>query len=143
MAITKDFVLAGDAVFTIDAPDKHRTYKVRLKPAKGNYPATYFVSTLAGPENTKDYVYVGILDPKTGQVRTTDKSKTWTNTLRLRLLNRVLAKVWAGDHAAYEAHGYKTHHMGRCGRCGHDLTTPQSIERGIGPECWKHLGMAT
>jgi hypothetical protein len=26
-------------------------------------------------------------------------------------------------------------HSGRCGRCGRTLTTPDSIERGLGPEC--------
>src|ERR1019366_4832357 len=26
-------------------------------------------------------------------------------------------------------------HEGKCGRCGRKLTVPESIERGIGPEC--------
>lgn len=27
------------------------------------------------------------------------------------------------------------HHCGKCGRCGRKLTNPESIARGIGPEC--------
>jgi hypothetical protein len=34
--------------------------------------------------------------------------------------------------------GYKIQHEGKCCRCGRTLTTPESIERGIGPECVKH-----
>ena len=29
-------------------------------------------------------------------------------------------------------------HEGRCGKCGKKLTTPESIERGLGPECAKN-----
>jgi hypothetical protein len=27
-------------------------------------------------------------------------------------------------------------HEGRCGACGRRLTVPESIERGLGPECY-------
>lgn len=142
MSVTKEFILAGKAVFTIDGPDKHRTFKVTFKKANGNFPDMYFVSTLTGPENTKDFTYMGILNPEFGQVRTTGKSDKWKNTFRFRLLNRVLLRIWSNDHAAYEAHGYKTHHEGKCGRCGHALTVPSSIESGFGPECIKYMGQA-
>lgn len=29
--------------------------------------------------------------------------------------------------------------IGRCGKCGRTLTDPESIERGIGPECWSRM----
>ncbi len=30
-------------------------------------------------------------------------------------------------------------HIGKCGVCGRALTRPESILRGIGPECWEKL----
>jgi hypothetical protein len=27
------------------------------------------------------------------------------------------------------------HHENHCGRCGRTLTVPESVERGIGPDC--------
>lgn len=138
--VTKQFVLAGDAIFTIKSPDgKHRTYRVTRVEGNDRWPEAYFVKTLVGPDNTEDYAYLGKLDTFTGQVSTTAKSKSWQDTTRLRLLNRVLARVWTGDHDAYLQHGYYTHHEGRCGRCGRILTVPSSIESGIGPECAKKM----
>lgn len=142
MTVSKDFVLAGNATFTISAPDKHRTYRVSFVAGKerhggGRWPDAYFVHTLTGPNNETDYSYLGMLNPGTGEVFITRASTSWGGTMRLRLLNRVLARVWAGDHAAYQGHGYDTMHAGCCGRCGRKLTTPDSIESGIGPECRK------
>ena len=31
-------------------------------------------------------------------------------------------------------------HCGRCGRCGRKLTVPESIDRGIGPDCTNMMG---
>ncbi len=136
--VTKQFVLAGDAIFTIKSPDgKHRTYRVTKVEANDRWPEAYFVKTLTGPQNTDDYAYVGRLDVYTGQVSTTAKSRSWDGTTRLKLLNRVLARVWGDDHDAYLKHGYYTYHAGRCGRCARLLTVPSSIESGIGPECSK------
>ncbi len=136
--IAKEFITAGKAVFTIEGPTGHYTYRVELVPGNDRYPATaYFTKLLTGPDNTTDFTYIGKLDPNTGTVAVTAKSKHYETALPFRLLNRVLARVWAGDHAAYEAHGYKTHHEGKCGRCGRALTVPSSVESGIGPECAK------
>jgi hypothetical protein len=33
-------------------------------------------------------------------------------------------------------------HEGKCGRCGRTLTVPESIDRGIGPECAGKIGGA-
>ena len=143
MTVSKDFVLAGNATFTVTAPDKHRTYRVTFqrgtprRNGEGNWPDAYFVHTLTGPNNETDYTYLGMMNAATGEVFTTRASKTWDGTLRLRLLNRVMARVWAGQHEAYTAAGYDVMHAGTCGRCGRKLTEPTSLTTGIGPECRK------
>lgn len=37
--------------------------------------------------------------------------------------------------------GAEVYHHGRCGNCGRVLTRPESIKRGIGPECNKKYGL--
>ena len=34
---------------------------------------------------------------------------------------------------------FTVHHEGKCGCCGRSLTVPESIKRGIGPECWSRM----
>lgn len=34
-------------------------------------------------------------------------------------------------------------HEGKCGRCGRKLTVPESIDRGIGPECAGKMGVVS
>lgn len=141
MSISKSFVLAGSAIFTIETPDGHRTYRVDHVPANDRWRESWFVKLLVGPDNGGDYQYLGKLDPVTSEVLVTGKSKFEQDSYPVKLLNRVLARVWCDDHDAYRQHGYETHHEGCCGRCGRRLTTPLSVERGIGPECWKAMGI--
>ena len=149
--LTNTFVTGGDAIFTVEVPPAfqatlnskpHYTFRVRRSKPTPQFPTpALFVSLLAGPDNTRDYQYLGMLNDTTGEARVTGKSKFTPDSVPVRLLNRVLAKVWANDHAAFQAHGFQLHHEGKCGCCKRRLTTPESIERGIGPECWKKMGL--
>ena len=157
--ITKEFVLAGKATFTVEVPatfvearrllgdvyHPHYTYRVervemadRADPKKSN--EYYFVKTLRGPDNTDDYVYVGVLHPGLGTVRLTAKSAFPADATRVTVLNRVLTRVFAGEGDVITAAGWDVHHEGHCGRCGRLLTVPESIKSGIGPECAKKMG---
>lgn len=147
--ITKQFVTAGKAIFTVELPPNfaaisdnppkpHYTYKVSLKKGDPNGQwknDSWFVNLLAGPDNTNDYVYLGKLIPDSGEVRHTDKSKIGKDSWPFRIIQRVLARLWANDGPAIEAAGWDVHHVGKCCRCGRALTVPESIESGIGPEC--------
>ena len=141
--IGKSFILAGKSTFTVQiAPEDvakegcspHYTYRVKHKAAEGTYGDIYFVSLLTGPDNEASYSYVGVLDPASGRVRMTAKSKVAETAPSVRVLRYALEKVWTNQGLP---DGYKIHHEGQCGRCGRKLTTPESVERGIGPECWK------
>lgn len=144
--VTKDFVIAGNATFTIEPspefaakPDAnpHYTFRVRQSKPTLQYPATYFVQLLAGPDNTASYVYLGILDPETAQIRLTAKSKMKDDSWPVLIVRKTLKAIWEGREGDIAAAGWKVHHEGRCGRCGRMLTVPTSIETGIGPECAK------
>lgn len=76
MPIDKEFVLAGQAVFTLELPSEyasdhdlcpHYTFRVTYKEASAKFPPSWFVSLLSGPDNTSDYTYVGMLIPHSGR----------------------------------------------------------------------------
>jgi hypothetical protein len=138
--ITKEMVLAGRCTVTINTPDMgHRTYKITHKDAEGRFPEAWFVKLLTGPDNTSSFTYMGKLDDFTGQLILTGKSKYAEDSYVVKLFNKVMARVWCDDHQAFESKGFTLQHAGTCCRCGRKLTTPASIETGIGPECRKHF----
>jgi hypothetical protein len=140
--LTKDFILAGNAIFTVTSPElagEHRTYRVRLAHFEDDARDWYFADLLTGPDNTRDYTYLGRVDKASGQLLRTSKSPpiredppmfTWV------MLSHVLEAIWTGE----ELEGIDVQHADKCGRCGRLLTDPESIERGIGPVCREALG---
>lgn len=130
--ITKEFVLAGKAIFTVENPEgKHYTFKITRKDANAQYRTTWFVNLLTGPDNTSDYTYIGKLEPVTGDLIRTKNDNTPTKVAAWAL------QIIYGNKQLPP--GYKIHHAGKCCRCGRTLTTPQSCETGIGPECAKMM----
>lgn len=141
--LSRKFITAGKAIFTVEVPDEiasqfgksHYTYRVSLKKAKGNYGDTFFVSCLTGPDNNSNYSYLGILNPQTGAVRTTANSKFRPDSFTVKLIQRVMYRLWTNEAQKIAEAGFDLHHEGKCGRCGRRLTVPESIETGLGPEC--------
>lgn len=133
--ITKDFVLAGRAVFTVsNAVGDRYTFKVTQK--DGKMGPVWFVSLLTGPDNEADYTYMGILDAWSAEVILTKASRYTMHSEPVRVLQWACKMVWS--QRALPA-GYAIHHEGQCGRCGRTLTVPESIESGFGPECVKKV----
>lgn len=146
--ITKDFVLAGNAIFTVEVDNgyaarndskPHFTYRVTRKDASEQWKEAWLVSLLSGPENISDYTYMGLLLPGSGELRLTQKSAFGDNTLAVKILRRVLYRLWDGTPEAITEAGWDVHHIGRCGRCGRELTVPESIKTGLGPECARRV----
>ncbi len=129
--LPREFFTAGAAVFTVSNPkDEHFTYRVSAR--KDRSTPLLFVYVLTGPDNTRDYTYVGVLDETTGGVKLTRKSSMTAASRAYRVADWALRHVWAGKDVPP---GYTIEHCGRCGRCGHPLTDPVSIARGLGPTC--------
>jgi hypothetical protein len=137
--LTKDFVLAGRAVFTVsNAVGERYTFKVVHKDgAKG---PVWFVSLLTGPDNESDYSYLGILDAWSAEVVLTRASRYKCDSKPVKVLQWACKMIWS--ERALPA-GYKMHHEGCCGRCGRPLTVPESIESGFGPECVKKVFLSS
>lgn len=128
--ITKDFVLAGKAIFTVsNSQGKHYTYKVLQKND------IYFVFVLTKPDQ---YTYMGMLSGFYNILHLTKKSKYKTDSLPVKVLNWALKMIWTQQDVPS---GYGINHAGRCGRCGRQLTRPEGVDHagyryGFGPECW-------
>jgi len=138
--VSKSFVLAGRAVFTVSNSSGDRyTYQVVHKPGSDRFGPVWFVSLLTGPNNTEDYTYLGILDPEMCVVRLTAKSRFVAGSVSVAVVQWALRHVWTNRSLP---DGYAIHHEGKCGRCGRALTVPSSIESGLGPECSKLVSSA-
>lgn len=126
------FLFAGKACFTLKSrkTGTHFTYKVSHK-KDGD---VSFVSLLTGPNNTEDYRYLGLLpDNDATRLRGVGRGKSCAGpeAPSARAFQFLLDSIWRGQIPE----ALEIWHEGRCGRCGRVLTVPESIERGIGPEC--------
>lgn len=130
--IDKTFILAGRAVFTI-SNGKGEWYTFRIKRKMYHLNDIYFVSLLVSPN---EYAYIGVLREYTGKVQLTAKSHFSIDSKPYQVLQWAIALIWSNSTPPK---GYTLDHNGYCGRCGRVLTTPESLKRGLGPECWREL----
>lgn len=137
-AAARGFILAGNACFTVKSAKTgtRYTYKVTRgdcsrckKPVCGCWAhPTYFVALLTGPDNTAGYTYLGMIREDFKATRATGAQQTGKPFL-------AFAYVWKALSAGVYPAQVEIWHEGRCGRCGRNLTVPESIASGIGPVC--------
>lgn len=128
--LDKQFILGGNATFTVQNP-KGDYYTFKVRQPKPDMP--HFISLLTGPDNETSYSYLGVLS-HAGLVCLTAKSKMTNDSLPVRVAAFAIRCVWGSQNLP---EGYQIRHEGKCGCCGRKLTTPESLDRGIGPECIK------
>jgi hypothetical protein len=136
--VNYQFIFAGKAVFTVSNGDgKHYTYMVAtVKDRFRDDGNVSFVSVLTGPDNTKDYSYIGMLDGT--NFRATSKSVLPATSEPSRVFSWAVRQVY---NQTPLPESYEITHAGRCGRCARLLTEPVSLETGIGPECRRIMGI--
>lgn len=130
----EQFALAGKATLTFksERTEAHFTFRITLS----DDGKVHFVSVLTGPQNETDYTYAGVIG-RDRNFRLTKASKFTADATCIKAFNWVWNAVRAGNLPKCCA----VNHDGTCGRCGRTLTTPQSVETGIGPECARHMGL--
>jgi hypothetical protein len=138
--ITPEFIFAGKSTFTLEVPSEFKTkyltkdhYTFRLIKKDD----VFFAQLLTGPDNTSNYSYIGLVS--NGELLHTKKSFVSKDSLAFRFLSRILYNAKQGTLEEVEKKGFVLHHEGRCGRCGRKLTTPESCDLGIGPECFSRM----
>jgi hypothetical protein len=123
------FFEAGRALFTVTNKDNiHYTFKIN----KHKTAAVWFASMLTGSDNESSYSYIGMYNPSDKSIRLTAKSKVNDDSTAVKVIRWAIKMV---NEKKELPEGYSIQHEGKCCRCGRTLTTPESIERGIGPEC--------
>jgi Family of unknown function (DUF6011) len=141
--VSKGFFTAGHAVFTVCSPKgEHYTFKVNKSkddPDSDRMPV-HFVALLTGPDNDVDYSYLGLYD-STKLIRMTKASKMDEGSTPVKVFRWAMRKVRDDKAGARLPEGYTIRHAGRCCRCGRTLTTPESVDSGIGPECAQKMGV--
>lgn len=124
----RTFIMAGKALFTLESSTTgvRYTYKVtKLKRAN-----VWFVHLLTGPDNENSYAYLAYFNDDI-KLKLSNKSKLNWESKPVQAFDYLLRHIDAVPDKL------KVYHSCKCGRCGRTLTTPESIERGIGPECYK------
>ena len=129
----KKFLFAGNSIITLksEKTEKHYTYKVRIA-KKDDKTAPFFVSVLTGVDNYSNYSYIGIITSDKKSFRLTQKSKVNDDAISFKAFVYFFNNLLKGSLT-----DLSVYHEGFCGRCGRKLTTPRSIEIGLGPICEK------
>lgn len=126
------FVFAGRATFTLHNRETGNRFTFRVERAPDrDLNQLFFVAVLNGPDNQRDYAYLGTATARWGY-RHGQKSKIAADAQSARTAG------WLFRHLRFGAPlppQVDFHHEGTCGRCGRPLTTPESVERGLGPVC--------
>ena len=131
------FALAGNATLTVVSlkTNLRYTFKVRKPDDFKVERPMWFVSTLTGADNERDFGYIGQIKLIGGLYRYERGRKCWTTCYPQ---SEAFAWFWKQTtlRTEPEVHGsIEVWHEGRCGKCGRKLTVPSSIDSGFGPEC--------
>ena len=137
------YMLAGKSEFTMISlrTGGRLKYKLTKKQTKNNKDDTsefiYYVNTFDGGE----YKYAGVLfyDRVEDVFRFGKgaKGKIPSTHINIQSLLFVINKLNEGNDAI----NIELYHVGKCGRCGRKLTTPESLLLGLGPECSAKCGI--
>ncbi len=126
----KAYALSGKAILTLEGKSKRFTYSVEIKDmGTENLGATHWVYLLRGPDNTSDFEFLGGIVDQHKRFYVSPKSRLSASSPATK------AFAWFWTHI--EDTQVSVYHAGTCGRCGRLLTTPESVQRGLGPECSK------
>jgi hypothetical protein len=155
----REFVVAGNATVTLVSrkTDDRFTFRIRATPNEADRPRqpgwpTHFVHVLTNPDNENGYTYLGnVRTFPNGEVSYDHgrKSKIDSAAPSARAFAWFFTKIVTdqkdpGEFKLPDGRGaIDVFHEGRCGACGRKLTVPESIERGIGPECYAKQGRLT
>lgn len=124
-----------NGIFTIKSPSgEHRTFQVHTwKQKEGETKITRSIGLLVGERNTTDYNDFAFVSGS--------KIIVWKKFkgTQLEKFAALVQDMLFGSH--YKSKGMEILITKNCMRCNRALTTPQSIEDGIGPECKQMMGL--
>lgn len=127
----RDYIHGGHGVVTLEAPSgEYYTYCFKKPHAEDKFKeGTLFAYCIEGKNQ---YNYVGMYDLKS--FRRTTHSDYEEDSPQFKGAKYIIYMSLKDFNTPM-----KLYHEGVCCLCGKKLTKPESIERGIGPECFKRI----
>lgn len=121
-----DFQGLPDGTYTVEHVEGHKTFEVKTQKADAKFaPGKRILSVLIGPDNEADYVGIGFVSTDNRGIH---HLGPWKKFQSIGSHARDAAQMLLDDpREALVA--------GRCARCRRLLTTPESLERGLGETC--------
>lgn len=121
----------SNGYYTLTLGDgSHRTFRIWTKTLTSSYFAgERVIGMLIGPDNTDDYEMFGFVRDEGISVW-----KRFANTKQAVYAGILWTLATGGTEEGCELVVSK-----RCLCCNRELTTPESIERNIGPTCWEKI----
>ena len=133
-----------NGTYTLSSPTgNHVTIKLRTV-RTGKLAGERIVELLTGPCNETDYLGLGFWNDERCQVNVWRRHSSGAGPIAANRYspdwnaNEKKLAVFVGlatCSGVWEARGYEMLKSGACLRCNRTLTTPESIARGVGPEC--------
>jgi len=134
----KNFITAGKSTLTIESKPtgKHFTFKFitpikDLETGKTLAQLPTWVRILNNGDNTSKFAFLGTL--WSNRYVHSKKSYTSEDAQSVKALKFYFNALFTNNEKNLNL--IDVYHEGSCARCGRKLTTPESIERGIGPIC--------
>jgi hypothetical protein len=122
------FIFAGNSTATFVNTKTNNRFTFKVKQKKDSN--LFFVSVLTNPDT---YTYIGTVI--NGQFKHGKKSKITKDAQSVRVFDYVFNNLVSNSLPNF----IEVWHEGRCGKCGRNLTVPESIANGLGPECIKSI----
>ena len=117
----------GTITVSNPATGQHRTFRVRTQKEDAWFaPGSRIVGMLTGPNNERDYTGFGFVQPD-------GKIKVWAKH-RGTQMDRYAQMLERPQHES-EKFGLVFDWSAKCRRCNRELTTPESLIRGLGEIC--------
>jgi len=132
------FIMGGNATFTLTSAKTgtHFTFKATApKNAPADATSPRFIKVLNGTDNSwnGDWMFIGTIQPKRGL---SAGQKGRPDAMSFKALQWTLLKLATGAMPT----DLTIQHSCKCGRCGRELTHPESVASGFGPECITKVG---
>ena len=126
-------MFAGNALLTFQSLRTNKWFTYRIQ-AGSNQREPWYVSVLTGDE--QQYRYIGHIFKNQERVfHPGKKSSISESSPSVMAFGYVFENLLMSEDPSWMSNKVKIYHQGKCSKCGRPLTTPHSIEIGIGPHC--------
>ena len=127
-----NYLFGSKSTITLKSGDTGKWFTFKIRKHK-EIDSIFFVSLLVGPDNDNSYKYLGtiFINDKNFSFKLTKKSSITKESLSFKAFNFFIYNL--NKNVLHEK--LEVYHNGSCSKCGRKLTTPRSLEIGMGPIC--------